>query len=67
MKPHAIRTILMVVALVALASGCHHFGTRDSYRGYGYSSYREDYRDGRNYDSQRDNWRDRRGDSWSRR
>lgn len=63
MKMKMFGMAFVLVAALGLISGCHHFGTRDYNRGYGYSSYRDGSRDDRGYDSRRDNWRDGRDDS----
>lgn len=60
MKSKVFRIIFMLVTVTGLVSGCHHFTTRDDYRGYG--SYRDSSREGRSYDSRREDWRNNRDD-----
>jgi hypothetical protein len=66
MKFKTFGGVFVLVAVVGLASGCHDLRSRDSHRGYGSSSYREGYRDGRAYESRRDDWRNRRDTNWRR-
>lgn len=56
MKAKMLGMVFMFVAALGLISGCH-FTTLDNYRGYGYGSHRDGYRDGRNYETRRDDWR----------
>lgn len=55
MNAKKIVMVSMLVVLMGLLGGCH-YGAYDDHRGWGYgsSSYREGFRDGRTYQRRRD-------------
>ena len=62
MKANKFLALAMLVGLAGLIGGCHELA-RDNYwygTGYGYSSYRDGFRDGRAYERRRDDSRDNR-------